>query len=130
MLKSRKVVVFLVFALVAGLGVVVSSRTMFREKPAPEPDTLPGFLPEDVGGVVASPGGEDRPGVQDVKSRDEPSGNTLEMRGVDISSLPRVEGNGGLFYDDADQRQDIFQILADHGINCVRLKLWHTPANG
>ena len=41
-----------------------------------------------------------------------------------------MEDNGGLFYDDAGQRQDIFQILADHGVNCVRLKLWHTPANG
>jgi arabinogalactan endo-1,4-beta-galactosidase len=130
MLKFRKVVVFLVFAVVAGLGVIINSRTMVLEKPAPELDTLPGFLSEDVGGVVVSPGSEDKPGVEDVKSRDKPSGNTLEIRGVDLSSLPQVEDNGGLFYDDAGQRQDIFQILADHGVNCVRLKLWHTPANG
>lgn len=58
------------------------------------------------------------------------SAPTLEIRGVDISSLPRVEDNGGLFYNDAGQQQDIFQILADHGINYVRLKLWHAPANG
>lgn len=54
----------------------------------------------------------------------------LEIRGVDISTLPRVEDNGGVFYDDEGQQQDIFQILADHGINYVRLRLWHTPANG
>jgi arabinogalactan endo-1,4-beta-galactosidase len=41
-----------------------------------------------------------------------------------------VEDNGGRFFDDTGQQQDIFQILADHGINYVRLKLWHTPANG
>jgi arabinogalactan endo-1,4-beta-galactosidase len=76
---------------------------MIRENTAPKLDTLP-----------SSP----------------PSGNTLEIRGVDISSLPQVEDNGGLFYDDAGRQQDIFQILADHGINYVRLKLWHTPANG
>jgi arabinogalactan endo-1,4-beta-galactosidase len=52
------------------------------------------------------------------------------MRGVDISSLPKVEDHGGGFYDDAGRPQDIFQILADHGINYVRLKLWHTPASG
>jgi arabinogalactan endo-1,4-beta-galactosidase len=54
----------------------------------------------------------------------------LQMRGVDISSLPKVEDHGGGFYDDAGRPQDIFQILADHGINYVRLKLWHTPASG
>jgi arabinogalactan endo-1,4-beta-galactosidase len=54
----------------------------------------------------------------------------LPIRGVDISSLPKVEDHGGVFYDDAGRRQDIFQILADHGVNYVRLKLWHTPASG
>jgi arabinogalactan endo-1,4-beta-galactosidase len=56
--------------------------------------------------------------------------HTLEMRGVDISSLPQVEDSGGVFYDDSGQPQDLFQILADHGINYARLKLWHAPANG
>ncbi len=54
----------------------------------------------------------------------------LEIRGVDTSSLPQVEDKGGVFYDANGQAQDIFEILADHGINYVRLKLWHTPANG
>ncbi len=54
----------------------------------------------------------------------------LEIRGVDISSLPQVEDKGGVFYNTDGEAQDIFQILADHGVNYVRLKLWHTPANG
>ena len=54
----------------------------------------------------------------------------LEIRGVDISSLPQVEDKGGVFYNADGQAQDIFEILADHGINYVRLKLWHTPSNG
>jgi arabinogalactan endo-1,4-beta-galactosidase len=77
------------------------------------------LLPDDVGGAVASPGVED-----------ELLGNTLEIRGVDISSLPKVEDHGGVFYNDAGQQEDIFRILADHGVNYVRLKLWHTPADG
>jgi arabinogalactan endo-1,4-beta-galactosidase len=52
----------------------------------------------------------------------------LQIRGVDISSLPKVEDHGGVFYDEDGRPQDIFQILADHGVNYVRLKLWHTPA--
>ncbi|HOT92273.1 MAG TPA: arabinogalactan endo-1,4-beta-galactosidase [Anaerolineae bacterium] len=56
--------------------------------------------------------------------------HALAMRGVDISSLPQVEDKGGVFYNTDGQAQDIFEILADHGVNYVRLKLWHTPANG
>lgn len=54
----------------------------------------------------------------------------LEIRGVDISTLPRVEDNGGVFYDDAGQPQDLLHILAEHAVNYVRLRLWHTPAHG
>jgi arabinogalactan endo-1,4-beta-galactosidase len=115
MRKSRKVVVSLVFALVAGLGVIINSRTMVREKPTPELE-LHSLPSNDDRGTVASAGGEDELSVEDVKSYDRPSGSTLEIRGVDISSLSQVEDNGGLFYSDAGQRQDILQILADHGI--------------
>ncbi len=58
------------------------------------------------------------------------SASALPIRGVDISSLPQVEAKGGVFYNADGQAQDIFEILADHGVNYVRLKLWHTPANG
>ncbi len=54
----------------------------------------------------------------------------LEIRGADISTLPRVEDNGGVFYDDAGQPRDLFRILTDHGINYIRLRLWHTPVHG
>jgi len=56
--------------------------------------------------------------------------HVLAIRGVDISSLPQVEDKGGVFYNVDGQAQDIFEIMADHGVNYVRLKLWHTPANG
>jgi len=62
-------------------------------------------------------------------TQEQPSAR-LPIRGVDISSLPKVEDQGGIFYDDEGQQQDLFQILADHGVNYVRLKLWHTPASG
>ncbi len=56
--------------------------------------------------------------------------SALKIRGVDISSLPQVEDKGGVFYNADGQAQDIFEILAAHGVNYVRLKLWHTPKNG
>jgi len=65
------------------------------------------------------------------KTKPQESANArLGIRGVDISSLPKVEDHGGVFYNDDGREQDIFHILADHGVNYVRLKLWHTPASG
>jgi arabinogalactan endo-1,4-beta-galactosidase len=95
-------------------------------------DTLRDIVlpPSDDGGTMAPADEEKKLSVEDMKPHDRLSGSTLAIRGVDISSLSQVEDNGGQFYDDTGQQQDIFQILADHGINYVRPKLWHTPANG
>jgi len=48
------------------------------------------------------------------------------LRGADLSSLPRVEAGGGVFLDDG-MEADALAILAGHGLNCVRLRLWHSP---
>lgn len=47
--------------------------------------------------------------------------------GVDLSSILEVEAAGGVFYNDEGQEQDIFEILADHGVNYVRIRLWVDP---
>lgn len=49
--------------------------------------------------------------------------------GVDISSIIAVEEAGGVFYNDDGIEQDVFEILKDHGINYVRIRLWHNPVN-
>lgn len=48
------------------------------------------------------------------------------VKGVDISVLNQVEQNGGEFYENGIARDPI-EIFKDHGVNTVRLKLWHTP---
>ncbi len=47
--------------------------------------------------------------------------------GVDISSILEVEAAGGVFYDTDGTEKDIFEILAAHGINTVRIRLWNDP---
>jgi len=125
---SRKITaLFLTGVLVIALGVVACSRTAVQEKSAQAATAT-------VESAAASP----VPVQEKVEEADMVSSqptvvlptHALEIRGVDISSLPQVEDKGGVFYDEAGQAQDIFQILADHGVNYVRLKLWHTPANG
>lgn len=50
------------------------------------------------------------------------------IMGVDIGMLAEVEDLGGDFYDDGVPG-DALEIMADHGANYVRLRLWHDPYN-
>jgi len=50
-------------------------------------------------------------------------------RGADVSFLPQVEAGGGV-YTDGGVAGDLFEILAGHGVNLIRLRLWHTPGDG
>ncbi len=55
-----------------------------------------------------------------------PYGQTI--RGADISTLKKVEDNGGTFYDKG-KRKDPLVILRRHGVNYVRLKIWKDPVD-
>lgn len=48
------------------------------------------------------------------------------IKGVDISSLTKVEENGGKFYDDGVEK-DAIEIFTDYGANYGRLVLWKDP---
>jgi arabinogalactan endo-1,4-beta-galactosidase len=47
-------------------------------------------------------------------------------RGVDISILPKLEKYGAV-YKANNVPMDALQIFRKHGINCIRLRLFHTP---
>lgn len=53
-------------------------------------------------------------------------GNEKLMKGMDLSVLAEVEACGGRFFDHGVQR-DAMEILADYGMNMVRLRLWNDP---
>lgn len=55
--------------------------------------------------------------------------DTVAWRGADVSFLPQIEAGGGVFTD-GGEAGDLFGILADHGVNLIRLRLWHTPWDG
>lgn len=52
--------------------------------------------------------------------------NRLQIKGVDISMLTEVESLGGVYRVDGDAR-DLFDILVDHHVDTVRLRLWVDP---
>ncbi len=53
----------------------------------------------------------------------------LFLRGVDFSAVGQVETHGGIYRENG-LPADPFTILSTHGVNFVRPRTWHTPANG
>ncbi len=51
------------------------------------------------------------------------------FKAVDISSLPEIEAEGVRFYDSKGNQKPFTDILRNHGINTIRLKLWVHPEN-
>jgi arabinogalactan endo-1,4-beta-galactosidase len=51
------------------------------------------------------------------------------VRGADIGWLDQMEVTGYKFYSDNGVQQNCLQILRDHGINTVRLRVWVNPSN-
>jgi len=49
--------------------------------------------------------------------------------GVDASMVLKVEEQGGVYYNADGVEQDVFQIMADHGVNFFRVRIWNNPFN-
>ncbi len=49
------------------------------------------------------------------------------IRGMDISSLLTQEASGVKYYDEAGNEADLLKILADAGLNYVRVRVWNDP---
>ncbi len=49
------------------------------------------------------------------------------IRGADVSSCLALEESGALFYDAEGQQEDLFRLLADGGINWIRVRVWNDP---
>ena len=54
------------------------------------------------------------------------------VRGMDISSLISEEASGVVYYDEKGKEADLLEVLADAGLNYVRVRVWNDPydANG
>ena len=47
--------------------------------------------------------------------------------GMDVSSVLAEEASGVKYYDFDGNEADLFQILADNGINTIRVRVWNDP---
>ncbi|MFV0344006.1 MAG: arabinogalactan endo-beta-1,4-galactanase [Anaerocolumna sp.] len=52
------------------------------------------------------------------------------LKGMDISFLPEMLDRGGKFLDQhGSQRNDVFDLLKENGVNSIRLRIWNEPEN-
>lgn len=51
------------------------------------------------------------------------------LRGFDVSTLYDLERYGASFYNNENKKEDMLKILADNGVNCVRIRIWNDPYN-
>jgi arabinogalactan endo-1,4-beta-galactosidase len=56
--------------------------------------------------------------------------NRLSILGADVSSLQHALDLGAKYYDENGSQDDPLQILKDHGVNYIRLRVWVNPSNG
>ncbi|SDG27836.1 glycosyl hydrolase 53 family protein [Microbacterium sp. 77mftsu3.1] len=49
------------------------------------------------------------------------------INGVDVSSVLSLEASGVVFRDDAGEPADLFDVLADHDVTDVRVRVWNDP---
>ena len=49
------------------------------------------------------------------------------IRGVDISTVLAQEASGVKYYDSAGNEKDLFELLADAGVNYIRVRVWNDP---
>ena len=49
------------------------------------------------------------------------------IMGMDASCVPALEASGVKYYNFDGQEQDVFQTLAEAGVNYIRVRVWHDP---
>ncbi len=49
------------------------------------------------------------------------------IMGMDASCVPSLEASGVKYYDHDGNEKDVYQILAENGINYIRVRVWNDP---
>ena len=75
---------------------------------------------ESQGNTPASEG--DKPLIEKIDNLSEDF-----IFGMDASCVPALENSGVKYYGFDGQEQDVFKILADNGINYIRVRVWNNP---
>lgn len=81
-----------------------------------------GFLIATCGFILAGCGSKSEIFVEAIDNLPEDY-----LMGVDISSVLAEEASGVKYYDEKGKEKDLFKILSDSGVNCIRVRVWNDP---
>jgi arabinogalactan endo-1,4-beta-galactosidase len=70
------------------------------------------------------------PAVLSATAAPASAATSLSIRGIDISSLPKSEAKGGVYYSSSGVQTDAVALMATAGVTHARLKVWVNPADG
>ena len=59
-----------------------------------------------------------------------PRRTALSIRGADVSSLKKSEDLGGIYRDENGVKNGALQILKEHGVNYLRMRVWANSPDG
>lgn len=84
-----------------------------------------------IEGVISSYSAILPTGAEDAEIYIEPIDGISDdfIRGVDISSLLAEENSGVVYYDEEGNEADLMKVLADAGVNWIRVRVWNDPYN-
>ena len=46
---------------------------------------------------------------------------------MDVSSVIALEESGVIYYNEQGEEEDLFRVLADAGVNYIRVRVWNNP---
>ncbi|MGN0382934.1 MAG: glycosyl hydrolase 53 family protein [Eubacterium sp.] len=49
------------------------------------------------------------------------------IKGADVSTVISLEAAGVTYYDSNGNEEDLIKIMADAGVNCIRVRVWNDP---
>ena len=107
------------------------SATLTWGKPAAKPVSgIPTsqMTPEQINTAYAT-GSDTGANLEPVKIEKINNFNNSLAKGVDVGSLIALENAGVSFYNFKGQKDDLFNVLQQAGVNYIRLRIWNDPYN-
>lgn len=80
-----------------------------------------------MGAIAAPAAAEEGPVEADIVVQKVEDLPTDFINGVDVSSVLSLEESGVVFRDSDGRPADLFEVLADHGLTDVRVRVWNDP---
>jgi arabinogalactan endo-1,4-beta-galactosidase len=129
-MKTRTALPVITIVIIATISACCPAQPL---EPTLTPTPPPTSIPTPTLTLAPTPPGIPRP-VPTIPSAVEFHVNPIDglgpdfIMGADVSMLGQIEASGGKYYDHGVEK-DCLEILRDHGVNWIRLRIWNDPTD-